>query len=163
LKVSFQTMPTEQSITPILSAQRDQRIFGFTVTGQIRANLHNSPASYAPGALYSWLTCATIDQLAHKLESWNDDPQPVTEEEFDTLEQLEAANAEFEIDCEDCGATGVDPGGLSASEPEECPACHGAKRISLAAVYASMVTAPVSTPRKPAASVTAAITPGVAA
>jgi hypothetical protein len=139
----------------------DHRIFGFTELGQLRANLHNGPDSFAPGALYSWLTSPTVDQLASKLaDQWE---QPLSEDEFDVLEQLEASMAELELDCDDCGGSGVDPGGLNAYEPEECRMCHGAKRMTLADVYASMATSQVTAPRKPAASAKPANTPGVAA
>lgn len=127
---------------PIIKATTtfpDHRVFGFTVTGQIRANLHNSSASYAPGAMYSWIVCATVDQLAHKLaQQWE---QEISDAEFETIEQLEASNAEFEIDCDECLATGIDPGGLSEHEPEECRVCHGAKRMSIATAYAPRVAA----------------------
>ena len=129
-------MPTTQASTNTFP---DHRIFGFDQRGQLRANLHNSPASHAPGALYSWLTCATVDQLASKLaDQWE---QPLSENEWNAIEQLEASNAEFELDCDECGATGVDPGGLDAREPEECRVCHGAKRMTIAAVYAPGVAA----------------------
>ncbi len=91
--------------------------------------------------MYSWIWAPTARQLADKLESWNEPSQPLSAQEWDTLEELEASNAEFELDCDECGATGVDPGGLSAFEPEECPACHGAKRMTIAAVYAPRVAA----------------------
>jgi hypothetical protein len=31
----------------------------------------------------------------------------------------------LEENCEDCGGSGYDCGGLSAIEPEDCPMCHG--------------------------------------
>jgi hypothetical protein len=129
-------MPTTQASTPTFP---DHRIFGYDQRGQLRANLHNSAASHAPGAFYSWVTCTTVDQLASKLaDQWE---QPLSDDEFEVLEQLEASNAEFELDCDECQATGVDPGGLNPHEAEECPACHGAKRMTIAAVYAPGVAA----------------------
>jgi hypothetical protein len=117
----------------------DHRVFGFTESGEFRANLYNGAGLPGAGALYSWVVCATFRQLAAKLESWYE--QPLTSEESDVLELLEVANEEYEIDCDECAATGIDPGGLSAHEPEECPACHGAKRMSIATVYAPRVAA----------------------
>ncbi len=117
----------------------DHRIFGFDQRGQLRANLHNSHASHAPGALYSWTWAPTVEQLAGKLSDFWE--QPLSDDEFEVLEQLEASNTEFELDCDQCNATGVDPGGLSAVEPEECPACHGAKRMTIAGLYAPAVAA----------------------
>lgn len=34
---------------------------------------------------------------------------------------------QIEQDCEDCGGSGFDPGGLDPWGPEPCPTCHGAK------------------------------------
>ncbi len=34
-----------------------------------------------------------------------------------------------EVDCEECNGTGNDPGGLSAYEKTDCPACSGCGRI----------------------------------
>jgi hypothetical protein len=103
----------------------DHRIFGFTELGQIRANLHNGAEPDA-GALYSWVWASTSRQLAYKLaEKWE---QSLAEDEWDVIEQLEAAEeteAARTIDCEDCGGTGRDPGSLSPFEPEDCPACNG--------------------------------------
>ena len=36
-----------------------------------------------------------------------------------------------EIACEECGGTGNDPGGLSAWEKTDCPACGGSGRVLL--------------------------------
>jgi len=33
--------------------------------------------------------------------------------------------AEIEMNCEECGGSGFDPGGVDPWGPEECPACHG--------------------------------------
>jgi hypothetical protein len=120
----------------------DHRIFGFTQEGQLRVNLHNGPGLPASGALYSWLVCATSRQLAHKLaELWE---QPLTEDEFDVLEQLETSNAEttpftaeVNIPCEDCGGDGRDRGSLNPHEPEDCPSCHGTGREKLTRNYLS--------------------------
>jgi hypothetical protein len=129
-------MPITQATTTTFP---DHRIFGLDQRGQLRANLHNSAASRAPGALYSWTWAPTVKQLAGKLSDlWE---QPLSDNEFEVLEQLEASNSEFEIDCDECLATGVDPGGLSAVEPEECPVCHGAKRMTIASVYTPGVAA----------------------
>jgi DnaJ-class molecular chaperone len=79
------------------------------------------------GALYSWVWASTSRQLAHKLdEQWE---QPVSEAEFDVIEQLEAeTEVELSIECEDCGGSGRDPGSLNAFEPEDCPSCLGTGR-----------------------------------
>jgi hypothetical protein len=34
---------------------------------------------------------------------------------------------EVEVDCDECGGSGVDPGGIDPWGPELCPGCHGAK------------------------------------
>jgi hypothetical protein len=34
---------------------------------------------------------------------------------------------EVEVNCEECGGSGFDPGGLDPWGPELCPVCHGAK------------------------------------
>jgi hypothetical protein len=98
----------------------DHRIFGFNELGQLRANLYNGAGVPDAGALYSWVCAGTSRQLANKLgEQWE---QPLTEGEWDVIEQLEApteAEAEM-IDCEDCGGTGRDPGSLNPFEPEDC-------------------------------------------
>ena len=104
----------------------DFRIFGFTELGHLRANLYDGSGLPSAGALYSWAWASTSRQLAHKLdEHWE---QPLSESEFDVIEQLEETEAEFSIDCEDCGGTGVDPGGLDAHVPEDCPSCGGSGR-----------------------------------
>ena len=129
-------MPITQASTTTFP---DHRIFGFDHQGQLRANLHNGLTSHAPGVLYSWVWAPTSGQLADKLARlWE---QPLTEDEWEAVEQLEAANSEFELDCDECAATGIDPGGLNPYEPEECPACHGAKRMTIATVYAPRVAA----------------------
>jgi hypothetical protein len=118
----------------------DHRIFGFQIDGQIRANLYNGAGHPEASVMYSWVWADTSSQLAYKLaEQWE---QPLNEDEFDALEQLEASHtesapfiAEFEIDCEECGGSGVDPGGLNAHEPEDCRVCHGAKRVTITRNY----------------------------
>ncbi len=34
---------------------------------------------------------------------------------------------EVEVNCEECGGSGYDPGGIDPWGPELCPTCHGAK------------------------------------
>jgi hypothetical protein len=34
---------------------------------------------------------------------------------------------EIEVNCEECGGSGFDPGGIDPWGPEPCPACRGAK------------------------------------
>jgi hypothetical protein len=34
---------------------------------------------------------------------------------------------EIEMNCDECGGSGFDPGGIDPWGPEPCPACHGAK------------------------------------
>jgi hypothetical protein len=109
----------------------DFRTFGFTEDGQLRANLYNGTNSPDAGALYSWVCADTDRQLANKLaDQWE---EPLTDEEWDVLEQLEAA-AEVEIDCEYCGGSGRDPGSLNPFEPEDCPECNGTGRETIAPV-----------------------------
>jgi hypothetical protein len=106
----------------------DHRIFGFDAQNQLRANLYNGPGHPEAGAFYSWVWAAESSQLAHTLaEQWE---QALDAEEWDTIEQLEAAEteAELSITCEECGGSGVDPGGLNANEPEDCRVCHGSGR-----------------------------------
>jgi hypothetical protein len=101
----------------------DHRIFGFTELGQLRVSLHNSADTLDAGAIYSRIV-GTEHQIVTKLENWYS--QPLSAEEWDTLEQLEAeTDAELSIDCEDCGGTRRDPGSLNAFEPEDCPSCNG--------------------------------------
>ena len=119
-----------------MSNYPDHRIFGFDELNRLRANLYNGPGHPEAGVMYSWVWASTSSQLAYKLAGqWE---QPLNEDEFDVLEQLEASNgeaspftAEVKIDCEECGGTGVDPGGLNAYEPEDCRVCHGAKRMTI--------------------------------
>ena len=117
-------MPTTQASTTTFP---DHRIFGFNELGQLRANLYNGTGLPDTGALYSWTWASTSRQLAHKLaEQWE---QPLSDSEFEVIEQLEAeTEAEHTIDCEDCGGTGVDPGGLDAHAPEDCTSCGGSGR-----------------------------------
>lgn len=35
--------------------------------------------------------------------------------------------AEVEVNCDECGGSGFDPGGIDPWGPEVCPRCHGAK------------------------------------
>ncbi len=110
-----------------LSDAIDHRIFGFTELGHLRANMYNGAGLSDAGALYSWVWASTSRHLAHKLdEQWE---QPLTEGEWDVIEQLEAeTEAEFSVDCEDCGGAGRDPGSLNPVEPEDCPSCGGSGR-----------------------------------
>jgi hypothetical protein len=101
-------------------ASTDYRIFGFDEQNRLRANLYNGPGHPETGVMYSWLVCATSSQLADKLaEQWE---QPLTE---------------VEIPCDECGGSGVDPGGLNAYGPEDCPVCHGSKRQTITRNYLS--------------------------
>lgn len=139
-------MPTKKASTP---TSPDHRIFGFDQRGQLRANFHNGPASYAPGALYSWIVSSTVQQLSDKLaEQWE---QPLSDAEWDTLEEIEASMSEVEMDCDDCGGSGVDPGGLNPHEPEACRTCHGSGHITLASFCALQEETPAK--RIPAAAV----------
>jgi hypothetical protein len=99
----------------------DWRIFGFTVTGEIRANLYVPHA----GALYSWVCAADVYLLADKLEhGWE---QPLSDEEWDAIQWLLDSQAETicETVCETCGGTGADPGAIDPFG-EPCPDCSGA-------------------------------------
>jgi hypothetical protein len=100
----------------------DHRIFGFTELGQLRVSLHNSADTLDAGAIYSWIV-GTEHQIVTKLENWYS--QPLSAEEWDVIEQLEAETEAEPMACEDCGGTGRDPGSLNAFEPEDCPSCNG--------------------------------------
>jgi hypothetical protein len=41
--------------------------------------------------------------------------------------QLAPYIVEVEVNCDECGGSGFDPGGVDPWGPEPCPACHGAK------------------------------------
>ncbi len=151
-------MPITQASTTTFS---DHRIFGFDQYGQIRANLHNSPASHAPGAMYSWLTCATVDQLANRLAAlWE---QPLSQDEFEVLEQLEASNDEPR--CSLCNSANVsiesydfavdrETGYSDSGEVIHCLDCGARERYEPETAIL---------PRKPATAAQPTITPGVAA
>jgi hypothetical protein len=118
----------------------DHRIFGFNELGQVRVNMYHGAGHPYAGAMYSWLVCSGAKQLAYKLaDQWE---QPLSEDEWDVLEELEHPDVEFspyttesEIDCDECGGSGVDPGGLNAYEPEDCPVCHGTKHQTVTRNY----------------------------
>ena len=40
-----------------------------------------------------------------------------------------------EIDCQDCGGRGYDPGGINPQEAEDCPACHGSGKETILRNY----------------------------
>jgi len=40
-----------------------------------------------------------------------------------------------EINCQDCGGTGFDPGTVNPREPEDCPACHGSGKETILRNY----------------------------
>ena len=109
----------------------DHRIFGFTPEGQLRVSLFNGPSSHASRMLYTWIV-GTEQQIAFRLASWYE--QPLTEDEFTVLEELEQSNeaspyiAETDQPCDECGGTGRDPGSLNPFEPEDCPSCGGSGR-----------------------------------
>ena len=42
---------------------------------------------------------------------------------------------EVEMDCEECGGSGYDPGGIDPWGPEPCPVCHGAKTQTVVRNY----------------------------
>ena len=116
----------------------DYRIFGFDEQNRLRANLYNGPGHPEAAAMYSWVWASTSSQLAYKLaEQWE---QPLSEDEEAVLSELVQFSpfvAEIEQDCEECGGSGVDPGGLNAFEPEDCPVCHGTKRQTVTRNYLS--------------------------
>jgi hypothetical protein len=86
-----------------VKSQADHRVFGFTESGHLRVNLHNGLDSQEAGAMYSWVVCATVDQLAGKLEHlWE---QPLSDDEFEVLEELEASNSESR--CSRCNGSNV--------------------------------------------------------
>jgi hypothetical protein len=100
-------MPTTQASTTTFP---DHRVFGFDQRGQLRANLYNGPGLPHAGALYSWTFAPTFGQLADKLAKiWE---QPLSDDEFEMLEEFEASNAEPR--CSTCNGANV------AMEPYEC-------------------------------------------
>lgn len=42
---------------------------------------------------------------------------------------------EVEINCEECGGSGFDPGGVDPWGPEVCPRCHGGKKQTITRNY----------------------------
>jgi|SRR5579872_3876745 len=95
----------------------DFKIFGFTLDGQLRVNLYHGPDYPSPGHLYSWVTAKSSGHLAAKLErTW----EPVSEAEWDAIDELEAAR----FACETCGGSGADPGAIDPAG-EVCPDCSG--------------------------------------
>ena len=123
-------MPTTQASTTNFS---DHRIFGFDLRGHIRVSLFNGPGCHAPGARYSWVISTTPRQLAEKLaRQWE---QPVSNDEWDAIEQLTDSMNNVEVPCDDCGGTGVDAGGLDPLQAEQCRTCHGAQHVTLASLY----------------------------
>ncbi len=42
---------------------------------------------------------------------------------------------EIEVDCDECGGSGFDPGGIDPWGPEVCPKCHGAKTQTISRNY----------------------------
>lgn len=147
---------TQASIATVsVSPREDHRIFGLDYRGFWRANLHNGPACPEPGAMYSWVTDADPYALARKLAHiWE---QPLSEDEEATLDELEASAYE-PIPCDECGETGVDPGGLSATQPEDCPLCLGTTQTTMAAIFAQKTTRiDATTPTAPARKATGQI------
>lgn len=111
-------MPITQASTTTFP---DHRIFGIDGHNRYRANLYHGSGHPCAGSLYSWVTAHSEQALANTLaEQWE---QPLSEEEFDVLEELEGET--LEVSCDDCGGSGVDIGGLSAYEPENCHSCNG--------------------------------------
>jgi hypothetical protein len=99
----------------------DWRIFGFTITGEIRANLYDGPEFPTPGNRYSWVTAADVYALADALEQrWE---QPLSDAEWDAIQCL--LDGQGETVCETCGGTGADPGAIDPFG-EPCPDCSGA-------------------------------------
>jgi len=112
----------------------DHRIFGFQLDGQLRANLYNGVGLPDAGKMYSWAWAPTSEQLSNQLAKlWE---QPLSEDEWYVIEELEAADDEFEMACDTCGGDGRDHGSLHAFEPEDCPSCHGTGQES----YVPMLT-----------------------
>jgi hypothetical protein len=108
----------------------DHRIFGFTELGQLRANLYHGAGLPYAGTRYSWVVAPSERSLTNKLaEQWE---QPLSEEEWETLEALQGEA--IEVTCNDCDGRGVDPGGLSAYEPEDCRSCGGSGRETVPAL-----------------------------
>lgn len=94
-------------------------------------NLYNGEGHPEAGSLYTWLVFSSQREMDRKLtDKWE---QPaLSDDESDTLEALEGET--IEIRCEDCGGSGVDAGGLSAYEREDCSSCHGTGRETVPAL-----------------------------
>lgn len=52
-----------------------------------------------------------------------------------TSDLLSAYIVEVEINCEECGGSGFDPGGVDPWGPEPCPKCQGAKKQRITRNY----------------------------
>lgn len=108
-------------------ANQDFRIFGYDQQNRLRANLYYPAGHPYAGAMYSWLVCRSEREMAYKLaEQWE---QSLSEEEFEVLEALEGEI--IEVPCEDCGGSGIDAGGISAVESEDCRSCNGTGRETI--------------------------------
>jgi hypothetical protein len=57
-------------------------------------------------------------------------PKPIPTSPAMTVspEPLPQFTALVEINCQDCGGTGFDPGSVNPREPEDCVTCHGSGR-----------------------------------
>ena len=48
---------------------------------------------------------------------------------------LQSYITEVDVDCDDCGGSGFDPGGIDPWGPDMCPKCHGAKTQTISRNY----------------------------
>ena len=65
-------------------------------------------------------------------------PQPRADEI--TLESEQVAGepsyiVQVQVNCEECGGSGFDPGGIDPWGPETCPVCHGARTLRIVRNY----------------------------
>jgi hypothetical protein len=119
----------------------DHRIFGLDLQNRYRSNLHHGAGHPYVGQMYSWVVAPSERSLTNKLaEQWE---QPLSEEEWETLEALQGEA--IEVSCNDCDGLGVDPGGLSAYEQEDCRSCGGSGRETIPALVG--ISSPASAPR----------------
>jgi hypothetical protein len=122
------------------SPATDHRIFGYDSRGFVRVNLYNGAGHPEAGSLYTWLVFSSEREMARKLTDQWEQPA-LSEEEFDTLEQLECSET-VDVPCGDCGGSGIDPGGISAYEPEDCRTCHGTRHEAVPALVGFGAPAP---------------------
>lgn len=66
-------------------------------------------------------------ELIGGLYAQSREPRPVAITLESTRPDVAPYILEVEVNCDECGGSGFDPGGIDPWGPEVCPACHGAK------------------------------------